>query len=75
LTLEGACQEGSDEVDIFSQFVDILAVGSCDFDIGTYVIGPIDEVLIPTTFAIIEFDKLNFLELWRYEFQFKSKAQ
>jgi hypothetical protein len=33
----GSCQAGSDEVDIFSPFVDILAVGNLDVDIGTFV--------------------------------------
>jgi hypothetical protein len=33
-THEG-CQEGQDEVDIFSHFVDILTVGNLDVDIGT----------------------------------------
>jgi hypothetical protein len=33
-THEG-CQEGQDEIDIFTHFVDILTVGNLDDDIGT----------------------------------------
>jgi hypothetical protein len=57
LTPAGSCQEGSDKVDIFSHFVDILTVGNLDVDIRTYVhsakkISAQDLYLLPVNFLL-----------------------
>jgi hypothetical protein len=60
VTPAGGCQEGSNKVDTFGRFVDILAVGNLDFCIKSFehtlefsfmgVHGQCDKMMASTTF-------------------------